>query len=275
MELEAANRVKSDFLASVSHELRTPLNAIIGFSQVLINQHFGTLNQNQEEYMRDILESGERLQSLINDVLDLSKIEAGKMELELCQVKVNELLQNSLAMIKEKAMKHEISLDFQITQELEDLQITADERKIKQIMFNLLSNALKFTPDGGNVRVSARIDDFRLSIDNLEEEKDLKIMDINHQLTIDNHQPPITNQQCIVISVADSGIGIAPEDQEKIFDEFHQVMSGISDKTPGTGLGLSLTKRLVELHGGRICVESEGEGKGSRFSYTLPIKIDD
>jgi len=276
LELEAANRAKSDFLASVSHELRTPLNAIIGFSQVLLNQHFGDLNQKQEEYVRDISESGERLHSLINDVLDLSKLEAGKMELELSQVKVGELLQNSLTMIKEKSLKHGISLDLQMPQEVGDLQITADERNLKQIMFNLLSNAVKFTPDGGSVRISARIDDFRLSIDNLEKGKDLKIIDINHQLTTDNHQSSIVNRQSsIEISVADSGIGIAPEDQEKIFEEFHQVRSGISDKTPGTGLGLSLTKRLVEMHGGRIWVESEGEGKGARFSFALPLTIVD
>jgi len=269
---ETANRAKSDFLAGMSHELRTPVNAVIGFSEVLQDQYFGELNEKQADYVNDILESGKHLLSLINDILDLSKIEVGKIELELSEVDMKELLENSLIMIKEKCMKHGINLSLNIVQDLEDLEITADERRLKQVMFNLLSNAAKFTLDGGSVRISARIDDFRLSIDNLEKGKDLKIMDINHQLTTDNHQSPITNHQCIVISVADSGIGIAPEDQEKIFEEFHQVRSSISDKTPGTGLGLSLTKRLVEMHGGRIWVESEGEGKGSRFSYTLPMK---
>ncbi len=265
LELEVANKVKGDFLASVSHELRTPLNAIIGFSQVLINQHFGTLNQNQEEYVRDILESGERLHTLINDVLDLSNIEAGKMELELSQVRVSELLQNSLTMIKQRAMEHEISIDLQIPQELEDLQITADERKLKKVMFNLLSNAVKFTPDGGEIRVTANlISDF---------DEYLSRQDTKTQRKIKNFQSSIDNlQSSILISVADTGIGIALEDQEKIFDEFHQVRSGISDKTPGTGLGLSLTKRLVEMHGGRIWVESEGEGKGARFGFVLPVK---
>jgi signal transduction histidine kinase len=265
LELEAANKVKSDFLASVSHELRTPLTAIIGFSQVLINQHFGTLNQNQEEYVRDILESGERLHSLINDVLDLSNIEAGKVELELSQVKVSELLQNSLIMIKQKSLEHGISTDLQIPQKLGDLQIKADERKLKQVMFNLLSNAVKFTPDNGSIRVEANlISDF---------DEYLSSQDTKTQRKLKNSQSSIINlQSSILISVADTGIGIAPEDQEKIFDEFHQVRSGISDKTPGTGLGLSLTKRLVEMHGGRIWVESEGEGKGARFGFVLPVK---
>ena len=258
LELEAANRAKSDFLASVSHELRTPLNAIIGFSQVLLNQHFGDLKDKQEEYVRDILESGKHLQSLINDVLDLSNIDAGKMELELTLVKVNELLENSLTMIKEKALKHGISLDLQIPREVGDLEITAEERKLKQVMFNLLSNAVKFTPDGGSVHVSARlISDCGLRIADLDPKSKL--------------QTP----KCIEVSVADSGIGIAPEDQDRIFSEFYQVKGGLSDKTPGTGLGLSLTKRLVEMHGGRIWVESEGEGKGSRFSFALPIKSGD
>jgi signal transduction histidine kinase len=265
LELEAANKVKSDFLASVSHELRTPLNAIIGFSQVLINQHFGTLNQNQEEYVRDILESGERLHSLINDVLDLSYIEAGKVELELSQVKVSELLQNSLTMVKQKSLEHGISTDLQIPQELGDLQITADERNLKQVLFNLLSNAVKFTPDRGSIRVEANlISDF---------DEYLSSQDTKTQRKLKNSQSSIDNlQSSILISVADTGIGIAPEDQEKIFDEFYQVKSGIRDKTPGTGLGLSLTKRLVEMHGGRIWVESEGEGKGTRFGFLLPVK---
>jgi signal transduction histidine kinase len=223
------------------------------------------LNQNQEEYARDILESGERLHSLINDVLDLSYIEAGKIELELSQVRVNELLQNSLTMIKQRAMEHEISIDFQIPQKLEDLQITADERKLKQVMFNLLSNAVKFTPDNGSIRVEANlISDFDeyLSSQDTKTQRELK----NFLSSIDNLQ------SSIIISVSDTGIGIALEEQEKIFDEFHQVRSGISDKTPGTGLGLSLTKRLVEMHEGRVWVESEGEGKGARFGFVLPVK---
>ena len=234
---ESANRAKSDFLASMSHELRTPLNAIIGFSQILQKQYFGELNEKQAEYANDILGSGKHLLSLINDILDLSKIEVGKMELELSRVNIKDLLENSLIMIQEKCFKHRIKLDLHIVQDPDELEIMADERKLKQIMFNLLSNAAKFTLDEGAIAVQA------------EQE----------------------GKECI-ISVLDTGIGIAPEHQEKIFEEFHQVRSGLREKTPGTGLGLSLTRRLVEMHGGKIWVESEGEGKGSRFSFFLPLK---
>ena len=214
-----------------------PLNAVIGFSQVLQAQYFGELNEKQAGYVSNILESGEHLLSLITDILDLSKIEAGKEELELSQVNIEDLLENSLVMIREKAMRHGIGLDLHVSQDVEGLEITADERKLRQTMFNLLSNAAKFTPDGGAITVGAK-----------QEGEEL------------------------FISVADTGIGIDPEHQEKIFDEFYQVRGGMRDKTPGTGLGLSLTKRFVEMHGGRIWVESEGEGKGSKFSFTLPIQ---
>jgi len=200
-------------------------------------------------------------------------------------------------MIKEKALKHEISLDLQIPQEVGDLQITADERKLRQVMFNLLSNAVKFTPDGGEIRVTANlISEFgppwrNSSLERSYHGKDLegesgglrpsktglgqgfRISELEKKGKIISERSAIRNRQsAIEISVADSGIGIAHEDQEKIFEEFHQVRSGISDKTPGTGLGLPLTKRLVEMHGGRIWVESEGEGKGARFSFALPVK---
>ena len=241
---EAANIAKSNFLASMSHELRTPLNHIIGFSEVLRDKYFGELNEKQADYIQDILGSGKHLLSLISDILDLSKVEAGKMELELSPVNIKTLLEDSLVIIKEKAHEHGIGLDLNIPEEMSELEIQADERKLKQIMFNLLSNATKFTPEGGDIRVTA-------------------------QSTI------INQQSSIQISVADSGIGIAPEDLEKLFDDFYQVKGGMRDKTPGTGLGLALTKSLVEMHGGRLWVESEGEGKGSRFSFTLPIRIDD
>jgi len=231
-----ANRAKSDFLASMSHELRTPLNAVIGFSQVLQEQYFGELNEKQAEYVKDISESGQHLLSLINDILDLSKIEAGKMELVLSEVNINNILEGSLVMIKEKAHKHGISLDIDTTTELEGLEIMADERQLKQVMFNLLSNAAKFTPDGGAITVEGK-----------KKGKEL------------------------IISVSDTGIGLAPEEQEKVFAEFYQASSAIKDKTPGTGLGLPLTKSIVEMHGGRIWVESEGLGKGSHFTFTLPI----
>ena len=234
---ELSSQAKSDFLASMSHELRTPLNAVIGFSQVLQEQYFGKLNEKQAEYIKDILESGQHLLSLINDVLDLSKVESGKVELELSSVSLKDLLENSLIMIKEKALKHQIRLELNIAPDLEGLKIRADERRLKQVMFNLLSNATKFTPDGGAITLEGR-----------REGKEL------------------------VISVSDTGVGIAPEHQEKIFGEFYQVNKGVRGKTPGTGLGLSLTRHLVEMHGGRIWAESEGKGKGSRFTFTLPIR---
>ncbi len=233
---ESANRAKSEFLSNMSHELRTPLNAVIGFSQVLQEQYFGKLNEKQAGYVTDILESGKYLLSLINDILDLAKIEAGKMELELSKVIIEDLLEGSLVMIKEKALVHGISLDIDTTGDLEDLEIMADERRLKQVMFNLLSNAAKFTPDGGAITIKGR-----------KEGKE------------------------VIISVSDTGIGIAPEEQERIFEEFYQVVGSTADKTPGTGLGLPVSKRIVEMHGGRIWVENEGPDKGSRFTFTLPI----
>jgi PAS domain S-box-containing protein len=240
---EDANRAKSDFLASMSHELRTPLNAIIGFSEVLKEKYFGPLTEKQEEYAGDILGSGKHLLSLINDILDLSKVEAGKMELELSRVNISGLLSNSFMMIKEKAMKHNIALHLDVRQEVETLEITADERKLKQVVFNFLSNAAKFTPDGGSIHLAAKLD-------------------YSSQL----------NADFLEISVEDTGVGIIPEHQEKIFEPFYQVRGSKQDKTPGTGLGLPLSRDLVELHGGTIRVESKGEGKGSKFSFRIPIE---
>jgi len=232
-QIEAANRHKSEFLANMSHELRTPLNAIIGFSEVLQERFFGELNEKQAEYTDDILTSGRHLLSLINEILDLSKVEAGRMELELATFDLPLAIDNARTFVRERATRHGITLEVKVDERLGD--IVGDERKIKQILLNLLSNAVKFTPEGGRIGINARQAD-----------------------------------GCVEISVTDTGIGIAPEDQPKIFEEFRQVGSDNAKKIEGTGLGLTLAKKFVELHGGKIWVESE-VGKGSTFVFTLPI----
>jgi signal transduction histidine kinase len=231
-QIEAANRHKSEFLANMSHELRTPLNAIIGFSEVLQERMFGELNEKQAEYTDDILTSGRHLLSLINEILDLSKVEAGRMELEVATFDLPLAIDNARTFLRERAVKHGINLDVTVDERLGDF--TGDERKIKQILLNLLSNAVKFTPEGGRIGISARQTD-----------------------------------GAIEISVTDTGIGIAPEDQARIFEEFRQVGGDYAHKKEGTGLGLTLAKKFVELHGGGIWVESE-VGKGSTFTFTLP-----
>ncbi len=234
---EAATMAKSDFLANMSHELRTPLNSIIGFSEVLEDQLLGSLNESQRENVRYILKAGRHLLSLINDILDLSKVESGKMELDLESVPLRELLDASLVMQREKAARHGIKLDLHIEPDY-SIVIEADERKLKQILFNLLSNAVKFTPDGGQVLVLSK---------EINEARDIEI------------------------SIRDTGIGIKQEDLPKLFQEFSQLAPVYDKKYEGTGLGLALTKKLVELHGGRIWVESEF-GKGSLFAFVIPVR---
>jgi signal transduction histidine kinase len=233
-QLEVASRHKSEFLANMSHELRTPLNAIIGFSEVLSERMFGEVNEKQADYIKDIHESGRHLLSLINDILDLSKIEAGKMELELSDFDLPAALENAMTLLKERAQRHGIALKLEINPDLGTFR--ADERKFKQIMLNLLSNAVKFTREGGSVAVTAK-----------------------------------PNGTMIEISVADTGAGITPEDQKSLFEEFKQLGPDRARKAEGTGLGLALTKRFIELHGGAIRVES-AISKGSTFSFTLPIR---
>jgi signal transduction histidine kinase/CheY-like chemotaxis protein len=230
-DLEAASRHKSEFLASMSHELRTPLNAIIGFSEVLLQQMFGPVNERQADYLSDILTSGRHLLSLINDILDLSKIEAGKMELDLGEFAMPAVLESGLTMVRERAANHGITLGLEVGPEVGTVR--ADERKIKQVVFNLLSNAVKFTPDGGRIDVACHCRDDRLEV-----------------------------------SVKDTGIGIAPADQERIFDEFQQ-----AGQLEGSGLGLALARTFVALHGGDLRVESE-PGNGSTFTFTLPLQPD-
>ena len=231
-QLEVASQHKSEFLANMSHELRTPLNAIIGFSEVLSERMFGELNEKQAEYLQDIHTSGRHLLSLINDILDLSKVEAGRMELEMNHFDLPSALDNALTLIRERAARHSIALELNVDPRLGDF--VGDERKIKQVLLNLLSNAVKFTPEGGRIEVKA-----------------------------------VPADSFVEISVSDSGIGIAPEDQEAIFEEFRQVGSSYAQKREGTGLGLTLAKKFVELHGGKIWVKSE-LGKGSTFTFTLP-----
>ena len=233
-QLEIANRHKSEFLANMSHELRTPLNAIIGFSEVLDERYFGELNEKQADYVKDIHSSGKHLLTLINDILDLSKIEAGRMELDVADFDLPAALQNALTLVRERAQRHGIGLDLKVDGALGNFR--ADERKFKQIMLNLLSNAVKFTPEGGKVSIAAKL-----------------------------------NGSAVEVSVSDTGVGIAPEDQAIVFEEFRQVGRDYTRKAEGTGLGLALTRRFVELHGGILSLAST-PGKGSTFTFTLPIR---
>src|SRR4029450_2711179 len=232
-QLEVASQHKSEFLANMSHEMRTPLNAIIGFSEVLTERMFGELNEKQEEYSKDIHASGQHLLSLINDILDLSKIEAGRMELEVSDFHLPSALDSALTLIRERAGRRSIALQLNVDERLG--QIQADERKVRQVVLNLLSNAIKFTPEGGRIEVGAAPKD-----------------------------------GLVEISVSDTGVGIAAEDQEAVFEEFRQV--GTADKkVEGTGLGLTRCRKFVELHGGRIWVKSE-LGVGSTFTFSIPVR---
>ena len=232
-QLEVASRHKSEFLANMSHELRTPLNAIIGFSDVLLQKIFGSLNEKQEDYLQDIRSSGEHQLSLINDILDLSKVEAGRLELERSIFSISETVAGAIALVRERATQHAIALSEDVEPGIGS--IDADQRKVKQVLVNLLSNAVKFTPDGGSVRASARREDGQ-----------------------------------VLFAVEDTGPGVAPQDLARIFQEFEQTSTARGKE--GTGLGLALAKRLVELHGGHIWVDSV-VGRGSTFSFSLPHSV--
>jgi len=231
-ELETASRHKSEFLANMSHELRTPLNAIIGFSDVLSERLFGELNTKQAEYVTDIAESGRHLLALINDILDLSKIEAGRMELDVGDVDIPRTIVQTLSLVRERAERRGVALTSTVAGGVGIVH--ADERKVKQVLLNLLSNALKFTPEGGHIDVRAAAFD-----------------------------------DCIEISVTDTGVGIAPEDQEAVFEEFRQVGTSAA-RAEGTGLGLAISRKFIELHGGRLSLQSV-PGKGSTFTFSLPL----
>jgi len=259
---EAASRAKSEFLANMSHELRTPLNHIIGFTELVVDKQFGALNEAQEEYLNDALHSSRHLLSLINDILDLSKVEAGKLALEVADVDLRMLLEKSLTMFKEKALKHRIQLSVDIDGIPGTIQ--ADERKLKQIIYNLLSNAVKFTPEGGSVTLLARHLSFKAGYWLTREGQTVL-------LPMGSDEGSKIQGGLMEILVQDTGIGISRGDLERIFEPFERVESSTGGRHPGTGLGLSLTRRLVELHGGRIWAESEGEGKGSKFIFVMPV----
>jgi PAS domain S-box-containing protein len=236
---ESASRAKSAFLAAMSHELRTPLNAIIGFSELLAGESFGKLLDKQKEYINDIWSSGKHLLALINDILDLSKIEAGKLELHLDEIDLKNILESSFVMIKEKAYRQGIALILDVADGI--AKVEADEQKIKQVMYNLLSNAVKFTPQGGKIGVVAAK----------------------------------SSENNILVSVWDTGIGIEDKDKDKIFKEFMQIDNTLTRQFAGTGLGLALVKKIIELHGGKIWFESAGKNQGVKFSFTIPqIKLD-
>ena len=244
-QLEVANKHKSEFLANMSHELRTPLNAIIGFSEVLAEQMFGDVNDKQLEYLKDIHSSGHHLLTLINDILDLSKIEAGRMELDLSSFDLGSLLDNSMTLVRERASRHGLALSLEVEDGLDDW--VADPRKVKQVVINLLSNAVKFTPAGGKVTLRARRVESAPRND-------------------------ADSGAAVEIAVIDTGVGIAPDQQALVFEEFRQASGDYLRKSEGTGLGLALAKRFVELHGGSIRVEST-PGEGSTFAFVLPQRV--
>ena len=237
-EAETANRAKSEFLANMSHELRTPLNHVIGFSELVRDEKLGPLNKTQTEYLTDALGSSRHLLSLINDVLDLSKVEAGRTDLEYGEIDTRAILESSAAMIRDACRERRIEIE--VLSQDSPSSFEADERRIKQVLYNLLGNALKFTGDGGRILLRAR---------NATE----------------------GDPKAIEFLVRDNGIGIPAEDIDRIFGLFEQVENSSTRNYQGTGIGLALTKRLVELHGGKIRAESAGEGSGSSFRFTLPI----
>ncbi len=263
-EAEQASLAKSQFLANMSHELRTPLNAVIGFTELLAESRAGEFNRTQQEYLANVHQSSNHLLALINDILDLSKVEAGRMELELSAVNLPGLLDGSLIMVREKARRQGVALETQ----LDGLPATirADERKLKQIVFNLLSNAVKFTPDGGRVTVSGKI---------LYREKGRWMDGGSNESPVQATGVPAPavadDGSWLRIAIADTGIGIPGKDLERIFEPFEQGDGSTTRRFQGTGLGLSLTRKLVTLHGGAVWAESPGPSQGATVSFLLPL----
>ncbi len=235
LELERANKLKAEFLANMSHELRTPLNAIIGFGDALGDELAGPLNEDQKQFVEDIRSSGRQLLNLINDILDLSKVDAGRMELQVGDVSVTDVFEEVQTIVQGMAVRKGLALSFH--EDPEGIMLRADRVKLLQILYNLLSNAVKFTPDGGSIRAEAE-----------RRDEDVRFR------------------------VRDTGLGIAPESLEVIFEEFHQVDNRLSREHGGTGLGLALTRKMVELHGGTITVHST-PGEGSEFTFTIPNEL--
>src|SRR4030065_2608077 len=233
-ELKRTARVKSEFLASMSHELRTPLNSINGFSEVLYDETFGPLNEKQKKYVNNVLTSGKHLLLLINQILDMAKVEAGKMKLTLSSLPMRSLLNDISLLVADMVSKKKIEMLLEIAADLPNIE--ADDLKVKEVIYNLLSNAVKFTPEGGKIGMRAKKADSEIEI-----------------------------------VIWDRGVGIAPENMEKIFEGFFRVDTPYSRVTEGTGLGLPLSKKLVELHGGKVSIESEGLNKGTAVRFTLPI----
>ena len=277
---EVANRTKTEFIANMSHEIRTPLNAIIGFSEVLQDELFGKLNEKQHEHVKEIIDSGKRLLALILDILDFSEAESGSIKLKISIFRLKDILNSSVTVLKEDAMKRNINLSLKIEPDA-DIEIEADPWKLRQIMFNLLGNAVKFTQDGGSVSVQARlvnseqylkaVNSEQDTVNSNKEKKELftKYYSLTTGKTDDYSLT--TDRNFYEISVEDTGIGIKTEDMDKLFGEFSQIESPYTKKYKGTGLGLALTKKLVELHGGRIWVESEF-GKGIKITFVIPIR---
>jgi len=255
-QAEAASRHKSEFLANMSHELRTPLNAILGFAELLQDPAFGPFTEKQDRYMGHIHSSGKHLLALINDLLDLSKVEAGKFELRPEAFVLHEALTAALTEIRLQAEAKQLQIELQVDPALTTL--TADPVRLKQIVLNLLSNAVKFTPEGGAVTVTARIGSRGEGLGSSEGSR------------LGPKPYTLYLGEFVEIAVADTGIGIKAEDLPKLFQPFTQLESPVTMRNQGTGLGLALTKHLVELHGGQIVAASEGEGRGSTFTVCLP-----
>ena len=261
---EAADKAKSEFLANMNHEFRTPMNHIIGFTELVCDKHFGELNETQEEYLNDVLKSSKHLFSLIEDLLDLAKGEEGTLELEPTDINLKAVLERALMMFKEKAAQYRIQLSLE-TDHIPET-ITADLRKLKQIIYSLLSNAMKFTPQGGKVSLKAEMVDCVCGSEGAG--RDLQII-AKH--SGNGGVGDAQRRKCVAISVVDTGIGIKAEDQERIFASFEQADGSSSRKYQGMGTGLALTKKFVDLHQGKLWVESAGEGKGATFNVVIPV----